>query len=86
MKGHVGENDTQNASKGDCQAGNYLLLIYLMDTYEPSISRLLSVPPETTFDKLHEAIQIAFGWANSHMHQFEVNEKSAKKPSPAIRC
>ena len=48
----------------------------MIDTYEPNISRLLSVPPETTFDKLHEAIQIAFGWTNSHLHSFEVAEKA----------
>ena len=76
----AGDNATQRASRKDCQAGNYLLYIHLTNSYEPSISRLLSVPPETTFDKLHEAIQIAFGWANAHMHQFEVTERNADKP------
>ncbi len=64
----------------DCQAGNYLLLLHLSDTYEPGISRLLSIPPETTFDKLHEALQIAFGWSNSHMHQFSLAEESEIDP------
>ena len=44
------------------------------DTKEPVISRLLSVPPETTFDKLHATLQIAFGWADAHEHSFRVEE------------
>ena len=58
----------------DSQAGNYLLHVNLSDTKEPVISRLLSVPPETTFDKLHATLQIAFGWADAHEHSFRVEE------------
>ncbi|KAL8738321.1 MAG: hypothetical protein Q9181_000864 [Wetmoreana brouardii] len=56
----------------DCQADNYLLLVSLDDTFDPNISRILSIPPETTFDIVHEALQIAFGWTNSHMHSFRI--------------
>lgn len=79
------EKPAEEASPGqstakDCQAGNYLLLVHLCDNYEPGISRLLSVPPETTFGKLHEALQIAFGWSNAHMHQFALAEESEIDP------
>lgn len=65
-----------------CQAGNYLLLVHLSDIYEPGISRVLSVPPETTFDTLHEALQIAFGWGNAHMHQFRIEGHESLKRIP----
>ena len=58
----------------DSQAGNSLLHVSMSDTKEPVISRLLSVPPETTFDKLHATLQIAFGWADTHGHSFRVKE------------
>lgn len=76
----IGKTNPEKPPAKDCQAGNYLLLVHLCDTYEPGISRLLSIPPETTFDKLHEALQIAFGWANSHMHQFALAEESEIDP------
>ena len=69
------ESSTQNTPVKDCQAGNYLLFVNLCGTYDPSITRLLSVPPELTFDKLHDVLQIAFGWTDSHMHTFRVEER-----------
>ena len=67
---------------GDSQAGNYLLLIVLNNTEDPMIQRLLSIPPDATFRKLHQAIQISFGWAECHMHQFMVQDpKSPFGPS-----
>ena len=41
----------------DSQAGKYLLHVSLSDTKEPVISRLLSVPPESTVDKLLATLQ-----------------------------
>lgn len=61
---------------------NNLLLVNLSDTYEPGISRVLSVPPETTFDTLHEALQIALGWGNIHMHQFRIQGQEPLKRIP----
>ena len=49
---------------------NYLLLVAMTAT-DPQVSRLLSVPPTISFDKLHTMLQIAFGWAGCHMHTFE---------------
>lgn len=53
---------------------NYLILIQMTDTSEPNINRLLSVPPTLTFKRMHHVLQAAFGWANSHMHSFDVVE------------
>ena len=46
----------------------YHLRITLRDT-KPSIWRRLAVPANVTLEQLHEVIQIAMGWTNSHLHQ-----------------
>lgn len=38
---------------------------------KPPIWRRLQVP-DCTLDRLHEHIQTAMGWTNSHLHQFEI--------------
>ena len=54
-------------------AGNYLILATLSGSTNPTITRLLSLPPSLTFDKLHRVLQISFGWTDSHMHVFNVS-------------
>lgn len=39
---------------------------------EPEIWRRLLLPKELNFAQLHEVIQAAFGWTDSHLHQFVV--------------
>ena len=39
---------------------------------KPSIYRTIQIEENRTFFELHVAIQIAFGWENSHMHIFEI--------------
>lgn len=51
----------------------YQFKITLNDS-EPTIWRRIQVR-ECTLDKLHEHIQTAMGWTNSHLHRFRVNEK-----------
>jgi hypothetical protein len=36
----------------------------------PPIWRRLSLPSNLTLDRLHDVLQTAFGWMNSHLHQF----------------
>jgi len=47
----------------------YQLKIILQDI-EPPIWRTIQVPSTCTFWDLHSYIQDAFGWTNSHLHQF----------------
>ncbi|HEX8489271.1 MAG TPA: plasmid pRiA4b ORF-3 family protein, partial [Propionibacteriaceae bacterium] len=42
---------------------------------KPPIWRRLVVPESTTLAQLHEVIQIALGWTDSHLHEFEVDGK-----------
>lgn len=37
---------------------------------EPEIWRLIRVPHSVRMDRLHRVLQTAFGWSNSHLHQF----------------
>ena len=39
---------------------------------EPDISRTLELPRDLNFAQLHEVLQAAFGWTDSHLHQFIV--------------
>jgi hypothetical protein len=43
--------------------------VYIIDI-EPRISRSLELPVKLNFAQLHEVLQAAFGWTDSHLHQF----------------
>lgn len=60
-------------TESDDSERNYLILVSNVLTFDPTITRLLSLPPSLTFGKFHEVLQTAFGWANCHMHQFTVD-------------
>ncbi len=60
---HLGE-----ASDG--KAAVYRFKIILQDT-DPAIWRRIETK-DVTLEKLHELIQTAMGWTNSHLHQFEI--------------
>jgi hypothetical protein len=47
---------------------------------EPSIWRRLLVPGSITLAQLHEVIQTAMGWTNSHLHEFIVGEHIYSDP------
>ena len=49
----------------------YEFKITLLDI-KPLIWRSIRTP-DCTLDQLHEHIQTALGWTNSHLHQFEVD-------------
>jgi hypothetical protein len=40
---------------------------------DPPVWRALRVPAELTLSVLHEILQTAFGWKNSHLHDFQVD-------------
>lgn len=49
----------------------YQFKITLLD-FEPIIWRRIQIK-SCTLDKLHEHIQTAMGWTNSHLHEFQIN-------------
>lgn len=62
----------------------YMLRITLRDS-KPPIWRRVAVPSHITLGQLHEVIQIAMGWTNSHLHQFVLRDKSLKPGRDEIR-
>jgi len=48
---------------------------------KPPIWRRIEVP-DCTLAELHVAIQIAMGWTDSHLHQFEIDGEGYSCPSP----
>lgn len=58
------------------------LEVTLLDT-TPPIWRRLAISSLATLADLHEAIQIAMGWTNSHLHQFVTKDgRRFKAPNP----
>jgi hypothetical protein len=53
----------------DCMA---VVIRVTLDLENRSVWRKLIVPLNTTFDALHEILQIAFGWKDYHLHEFFV--------------
>jgi hypothetical protein len=56
----------------------YQFRIFLLDIY-PLIWRRIQVK-DGTLDKLHEHIQTAMGWTNSHLHHFKIRGKDYGDP------
>ena len=49
---------------------------------EPKIWRRVDVPLSTTLAALHDIIQVAFRWTDSHLHEFLVGQRVYGVPSP----
>lgn len=60
---------TRPASFGDI----FELRVTLRDI-KPPIWRRLRVPADISLAVLHEILQIAFGWTNSHLHEFLIGD------------
>jgi hypothetical protein len=58
----------------------YQLHIELRDL-KPAIWRRVLVPQSVTLAKLHQVIQIAMGWTNSHLHEFTIGRMRYGMPS-----
>lgn len=56
-------------------AAIYQLKATLQD-FKPPIWRRVLVPGEFTLGDLHWILQIAFGWTNSHLHQFVTKDRT----------
>lgn len=66
-------------SKSKTPAQIYQIKVTLRDS-KPPIWRRLLVSSETTLASLHDIIQIAMGWEDSHLHAFEVGEDRYSAP------
>lgn len=57
-----------------------LQLKILLRGTKPPIWRRVLVKKTITFEALHDVIQIAMGWTNSHLHEFAVNGTRIGQP------
>jgi Plasmid pRiA4b ORF-3-like protein len=62
----------------------YQLKVTLLGT-RPPIWRRLQVPAALTLDVLHEVLQLAMGWDNSHLHEFRIGQKRFGTADPNDR-
>ncbi len=51
------------------------LKITLRDV-EPKVLRQIEVPVDLRLDRLHQVLQAALGWTNSHLHEFRAGRSS----------
>lgn len=67
--------------KAHCKPPNYILKFHLYPDKisNPSIWRTLSCPADATFQDLHEALQIAFGYASTHTYDFRIKDLEAER-------
>ncbi len=55
------------------EASNIYRVKITLQDIRPPIWRRLELDGSTSLHKLHQIIQAAFGWSDSHLHQFVVN-------------
>src|SRR5260370_39195984 len=53
----------------------YELYVELEDI-EPIIWRRILVPSNITLPKLHDLLQLVMGWTDSHLHSFEIGDRT----------
>src|SRR5262245_12263286 len=70
---HVVHSATQALERSEEGQRVYQFKVTLLDT-QPPVWRRVQVA-DCTLDKLHEHIQTAMGWTNSHLHHFRVGEQ-----------
>jgi hypothetical protein len=54
--------------------GDILELLVSIRHVKPAIWRRVRIPADAPLGALHDLLQLAFGWKNSHLHEFEVNK------------
>lgn len=59
----------------------YILRVALLGV-TPEIWRVLAVPASITLPRLHRVLQIAMGWGDYHLHQFDTREGPFGTPDP----
>jgi hypothetical protein len=53
-----------------------------LEETSPQVWRVIDVPLSTTLAALHDIIQVAMRWDDSHLYEFEVGEKVYGEPGP----
>lgn len=67
--------------KREAEPAAFDLEVTLRDI-QPPIWRRLRVASSLTLRELHHVLQIAFGWNDSHLHEFEIGARRFGMPDP----
>jgi Plasmid pRiA4b ORF-3-like protein len=70
------------AKKSAANSGTIYQIKVTLEGSKPPIWRRLLVPANLNLGDLHQILQVAMGWTDSHLHQFQVGEKSYGVPDP----
>ena len=62
----------------------YLLHLWIRQI-SPMIGRRLLVRSDSTLAALHDTIQIAFGWTDSHLHRFRIHGRNFRYGNDSCR-
>ena len=57
-----------------------------LDGAEPPIWRQLDLRSDTTLDLLHQVLQVAFDWTDSHLHRFSLGGGAFERHSQLFLC
>ena len=71
------------ARKGAGKVPVYRIKVTLKGV-RPPIWRRLLVPADITLEQLHDTIQIAMGWTDSHLHLFRAGDQVIGVPDPEL--
>jgi Plasmid pRiA4b ORF-3-like protein len=74
---------TASSSEGSQEPRVYQLRATLLDI-DPPVWRRVQVPASISLRKLHDVMQAAMGWTNSHLHQFEMGARSFGRTDPQV--
>ncbi|MFQ5973697.1 MAG: plasmid pRiA4b ORF-3 family protein [Alphaproteobacteria bacterium] len=69
------------AAKSKNQPVIYQLKVTI-ENIRPPVWRRLQVPGDITLGSLHDVLQTAFGWTDSHLHQFVIGDTYFAVPDP----
>jgi len=62
----------------------YQVKITMAEAAAPPVWRRLLVPAAIRLDRLHQVIQAAMGWQNSHLHVFSDGQTEYGRPDPEL--
>jgi Plasmid pRiA4b ORF-3-like protein len=62
------------------------LKVSLVGVSKPPVWRRVLVPATMRLDRLHDVIQVAMGWTDTHLHAFEAGGVDYGTPDPEIDC
>lgn len=54
----------------------------ILNDVEPMPMRHIEVPLKIRLDRLHEVIQAAMGWTDTHLYEFRVGDAGWGEPDP----